>query len=81
MYRGTFTDSMGRTRKNMGYFTLNQATFNKTRKVYIVQARDKASAANKINRRYKACISPSNLREVRKGRGELMKLLEKAKYM
>lgn len=40
MYRGTFTDSMGCTRKSMGYFTLNQATFNKTRKVYIVQARD-----------------------------------------
>ena len=76
MYRGTFTDSMGRKRKEMGYFTLNKATQNKLNMPCIVEARDKASAANKINRKYKLRISPSNLREVPMGVGFLMQVME-----
>lgn len=65
MYRGTYIDAMGRKRREMGYFSLNKPTLNKLHIPVIVQARDKTSAANKINRKYKLRISPSNLRRCR----------------
>lgn len=76
MYRGTYIDSMGRKRERMGHFTLNKATQNKLHIPCIVEARDKASAANKINRKYKLRISPSNLREVPIGVAFLMQTME-----
>lgn len=54
MYRGTYIDAMGRKRREMGYFSLNKPTLNKLHIPVIVQARDKTSAANKINRKYKS---------------------------
>ena len=81
MYRGTFIDSMGRKRERMGFYGLSKPNLHRCSEVVLVEARNKVSAANKINRKYKACISPSNLREVRKGRGELMELIEEVKYM
>lgn len=76
MYRGTYIDAMGRKRREMGYFSLNKLTLNKLHIPVIVQARDKTSAANKINRKYKLRISPSNLREVPMGTGYLMETME-----
>lgn len=76
MYRGTYIDTMGRKRREMGYFSLNKPTLNKLHIPVIVQARDKTSAANKINRKYKLRISPSNLREVPMGTGYLMEIME-----
>ena len=76
MYRGTYIDAMGRKRREMGYFSLNNPTLNKLHIPVIVQARDKTSAANKINRKYKLRISPSNLREVPMGTGYLMETME-----
>lgn len=76
MYRGTYIDTMGRKRREMGYFSLNKPTLNKLHILVIVQARDKTSAANKINRKYKLRISPSNLREVPMGTGYLMETME-----
>lgn len=76
MYRGTYTDAAGRKRKEMGYFSLNKATQKKIRQPIIIEARDKTSAANKINRKYKLRISPSNLREVPMSVGFLLEVME-----
>lgn len=73
MYRGTHIDAMGRKRTNMGYYTLSKPNMNKADgRIIIVEARDKASAANKVNRKYKMAISPSQLREVPLTVGKLL---------
>lgn len=38
MYRGTYIDTMGRKRREMGYFSLNKPTLNKLHIPVIVQA-------------------------------------------
>ena len=64
MYRATYTDKAGRTRKAQGYYTLNKANGKKYKDFVLVQTRDKVSAANKIQKQYKLPVSASNLVEV-----------------
>ena len=58
MYRGTFIDSMGRKRERMGFYGLSKPNLHRCSEVVLVEARNKVSAANKIN------ITASNLRQV-----------------
>lgn len=64
MYRQTYIDGAGHTRKALGYYTLSKPNKSKVENPVFVKARDKASAANKLNRKYKMSISPSQLREI-----------------
>lgn len=64
MYRSKFMDKAGRIRHSMGYYTLNKVNTARYNITVIVEARDKTSAANKIQKKYKLPISSSNLREV-----------------
>lgn len=76
MYRPTYTDGAGRTRREMGYFSLNKANQKKVNHPVIVQARDRVSAANKINRKYHMDIKACNLREVPLNIGHMMLVME-----
>lgn len=71
MYRATFTDKAGRTRKAQGYFVLNKVNRERYGRNVCVQARDKVSAANKIQKLYKLPVSASNLVEVSMKLGKL----------
>lgn len=64
MYRSTFIDEAGRTRRAQGYFILNKVNRARYGRNVCVQARDKVSAANKIQKQYKLPVSASNLVEV-----------------
>lgn len=64
MYRSTYTDKAGRTRKAQGYFVLNKVNKVRYGRNVCVQARDKVSAANKIQKLYKLPVSASNLVEI-----------------
>lgn len=71
MYRSTFTDKAGRTRKAQGYFVLNKVNRARYGRNVCVQARDKVSAANKIQKLYKLPVTASNLVEVSMKLGKL----------
>lgn len=71
MYRSTFTDKAGRTRKAQGYYTLNKANSKKYKDFVLVQARDKVSAANKIQKQFHLPVTASNLIEVSMKLGKL----------
>ena len=71
MYRSTFIDNAGRTRKAQGYFVLNKVNRERYGKIVVVRARDKVSAANKIQKQYKLPVSASNLVEVSMKLGKL----------
>lgn len=71
MYRATYTDKAGRTRKAQGYFVLNKVNRERYGKIAIVRARDKVSAANKIQKQYKLPVTASNLIEVSMKLGKL----------
>lgn len=71
MYRSTYIDAAGRTRKTQGYFVLNKVNRERYGKVVVVRARDKVSAANKIQKLYKLPVSASNLVEVSMKFGKL----------
>ena len=71
MYRAKFVDNAGRTRKTQGYFVLNKVNRERYGKVVVVRARDKVSAANKIQKQYKLPVSASNLVEVSMKLGKL----------
>ena len=71
MYRATFTDKAGRTRKAQGYFVLNKVNRARYGRNVCVQARDKVSAANKIQKLYKLPVTASNLVEVSMKLGKL----------
>ena len=73
MYRGTFIDSMGRKRERMGFYGLSKPNLHRCSEVVLVEARNKASAANKINRKYHLNITASNLRQVPLTVGRLCK--------
>lgn len=66
MYRGTFTDTKGRKRTCMGFFTLSKPNAKKYTFPVIVEARDKASAVNKIKSKYHIEVTSGNLREMQK---------------
>lgn len=71
MYRATYTDKAGRTRKAQGYFALNKVNRARYGRNVCVQARDKVSAANKIQKLYKLPVTASNLVEVSMKLGKL----------
>ena len=71
MYRATYTDKAGHTRKAQGYFVLNKVNRARYGKIVAVRARDKVSAANKIHKQYKLPVSASNLVEVSMKLGKL----------
>ena len=71
MYRATYTDKAGRTRKAQGYFVLNKVNRQRYGKVIVVKARDKVSAANKIQKQFGLHVSASNLIEVSMKLGKL----------
>ena len=71
MYRAKFVDEAGRTRKCQGYFVLNKVNRERYGKIVVVRARDKTSAANKIQKQYKLPVSASNLVEVSMKLGKL----------
>lgn len=72
MYRATYTDKAGRTRKAQGYYTLNKANSKKYKDFVLVQARDKMSAANKIKQKYGIPVTASNLRELPLKTGKML---------
>lgn len=76
MYRPTYIDGAGRKRREMGYFSLNKANQKKVSHPVIVQARDRVSAANKINLKYHMNIKACNLREVPLSTGYMMLVME-----
>lgn len=43
MYRATYTDNAGRTRKCQGYFVLNKVNRERYGKIVVVRARDKVA--------------------------------------
>ena len=63
MYRGTYIDSMSRKRKRMGFYGLNKPNLHRCSEGGLVEARNKTSATNKINRKYHLNITASNLRQ------------------
>ena len=71
MYRASYQDKAGRTRKAQGYFVLNKVNRERYGKIVVVRARDKVSAANKIHKQYKLPVSASNLVEVSMKLGKL----------
>lgn len=71
MYRATYTDNAGRTRKCQGYFVLNKVNRERYGKVVVVRARDKVSAANKIQKQFHLPVTASNLVEVSMKLGKL----------
>lgn len=71
MYRARYQDKAGRTRKAQGYFILNKVNRARYGRDVCVQARDKVSAANKIQKQYKLPVSASNLVEVSMKLGKL----------
>lgn len=71
MYRSTFVDKAGHTRKAQGYFVLNKVNRQRYGKIVVVRARDKVSAANKIQKQFHLPISASNLVEVSMKLGKL----------
>lgn len=71
MYRATYTDKAGRTRKAQGYFVLNKVNRERYGKIVVVRARDKVSAANKIRKQFGLPVSASNLIEVSMKLGKL----------
>ena len=71
MYRATYTDKAGHIRKAQGYYTLNKANSKKYRDIVLDQARDKVSAANKIQKQFHLPVSASNLVEVSMKLGKL----------
>ena len=71
MYRATYTDKAGHIRKAQGYFVLNKVNRERYGKIVVVRARDKVSAANKIQKQYKLPVSASNLVEVSMKLGKL----------
>ena len=71
MYRSTYIDAAGRTRKTQGYFVLNKVNRARYGRNVCVQARDKVSAANKIQKLYKLPVTASNLIEVSMKLGKL----------
>lgn len=72
MYRSTYTDKAGRTRKAQGYYTLNKANSKKYKDFVLVQARDKMSAANKIQKQFGLPVTASNLKEVPLKTGKML---------
>lgn len=72
MYRATYADKAGRTRKAQGYYTLNKANSKKYKDFVLVQARDKMSAANKIKQKYGIPVTASNLRELPLKTGKML---------
>ena len=71
MYRATYTDKAGRTRKAQGYFVLNKVNRERYGKIVVVRARDKVSAANKIQKQFHLPVTASNLIEVSMKLGKL----------
>lgn len=71
MYRATYTDKAGRTRKAQGYFVLNKVNRARYGRIVVVRARDKISAANKIQKQFGLPVSASNLIEVSMKLGKL----------
>lgn len=71
MYRSTFVDKAGRTRKAQGYFVLNKVNRARYGKIVVVRARDKVSAANKIQKQFHLPVTASNLIEVSMKLGKL----------
>lgn len=71
MYRATYTDKAGRTRKAQGYFVLNKVNRARYGRIVVVRARDKVSAANKIQKQFGLPVSASNLIEVSMKLGKL----------
>lgn len=71
MYRATYTDKAGRTRKAQGYFVLNKVNRARYGRIVVVRARDKVSAANKIQKQFGLPVSASNLVEVSMKLGKL----------
>lgn len=72
MYRGTFIDARGRKRTRMGFFTLSKPNAKKYAFPVIVEARDKASAANKIKSKYHIEVTSGNLRKMQKSEAFLL---------
>lgn len=73
MYRGYFIDAAGRKRERMGFYGLSKPNLHKCDDMVLVEARDKKSAANKINKKYHINITPSNLRQVPLSVGKICK--------
>ena len=71
MYRATYTDKAGRTRKAQGYFVLNKVNRARYGRIVVVRARDKVSAANKIQKQFGLPVTASNLVEVSMKLGKL----------
>ena len=71
MYRATYTDKAGRTRRAQGYFVLNKVNRERYGKIVVVRARDKVSAANKIQKQFHLPVTASNLIEVSMKLGKL----------
>ena len=71
MYRSTYIDAAGRTRKAQGYFVLNKVNRARYGRIVVVRARDKVSAANKIQKQFGLPVSASNLIEVSMKLGKL----------
>ena len=72
MYRASYQDKAGKTRKAQGYFVLNKVNRERYGKVVVVRARDKVSAANKIQKQYKLPVTASNLKEVPLKTGKML---------
>ena len=71
MYRSTFVDKAGHTRKAQGYFVLNKVNRQRYGKSGVSRAREKVSAANKIQKQFHLPISASNRVEVSMKLGKL----------
>lgn len=71
MYRATYTDKAGHIRKAQGYFVLNKVNRARYGRIVVVRARDKVSAANKIQKQFGLPVSASNLIEVSMKLGKL----------
>lgn len=72
MYRSTYIDAAGRTRKAQGYFVLNKVNRARYGRNVCVQARDKVSAANKIQKQFGLPVAASNLKEVPLKTGKML---------
>lgn len=72
MYRASYQDKAGRTRKAQGYFVLNKVNRERYGKIVVARARDKMSAANKIKQKYGIPVTASNLRELPLKTGKML---------